>query len=158
MENFDIFFQKQQARLLSYLIRLTGDYDLSLDILQESFTRFLEKYEKKTRNVALLYTIARNCFLDYKRKRRRYEILDKDYMDDSRSQADKLEINQEYQQVLSAIMTLPEDEREILALITAGDLSYREIAHLVGITRENVKVKVHRARIKLKKIMSSGES
>ena len=52
---------------------------------------------------------------------------------------------------------LEADEREILALALTEDLRYREIASLMGINVGNVKVKVHRARLKLREILQQGE-
>lgn len=157
MEEFGTFFKKQQEKLLSYLMRMTGDYHLSMDLMQESFTRYLEKYADSTRNVSLLYTIARNSFLDFKRKSGRLVSLDQDYEDNSVSQDYSFQIKQEYARVLTAMKNLEEDEREILALVLSGDLNYKEIAALTKTSEANVKVKVHRARIKIKKKMHAGE-
>lgn len=143
--------------MFSYLIRITGDYYLSMDIMQESFTRYLERYAKDTRNVSLLYSIARNCFLDHKRRDKRHYSLEEDQKDYSSDQADDLQMKQEYHQVLEAMKYLENDERGILALVLTGDLSYREIASIVGINEANVKVKVHRARVRLKKILKRGD-
>jgi RNA polymerase sigma-70 factor (ECF subfamily) len=51
-------------------------------------------------------------------------------------------------------MQLGDGERDVLALAASGDLTYREIGELTGITEANVKVKVHRARVKLRAIMN----
>jgi len=156
MEEFEIFYQKQQEKLFSYLMRITGDYHLSTDIMQESFTRYLERYAKETRNSSLLYAIARNYFLDYKRRNKKSHALEHEEEDYSANQENALQVKQEYRQVLSAMKRLDDDEREILALVLDGDISYREIASLVGTSEGNVKVKVHRARVKLKKILKAG--
>jgi len=37
-------------------------------------------------------------------------------------------------------------------------MTYREIAAITGISEANVKIKVHRARIKLKKMLGTGEN
>ena len=66
-------------------------------------------------------------------------------------------VRSEYRSVLSAMALLEEDEREILSLTAGEDLSYAEIALLVGISEANVKVKVHRARLKLKKLLKEGD-
>jgi len=39
MEDFGIFYENQRKKLFSYLLRVSGDYSLSMDIMQESFTR-----------------------------------------------------------------------------------------------------------------------
>jgi len=157
MEEFGTFFKKQQDKLFSYLMRITGDYHLSMDLMQESFTRYFEKYSDSTRNVSLLYTIARNSFLDYKRKAGRLVALDQDYEDLSADQADSFQIKQEYMRVLSAMKGLEEDEREILSLVLSGDLNYKEIASITKTSEANIKVKVHRARIKIKNKLHAGE-
>ena len=157
MEEFGSFFKKQQDKLFSYLMRLTGEYHLSMDIMQESFTRYLEKYANSTRNVSLLYTIARNSFLDHKRRTERLVALDQDYEDHSVDQSHSFQIKQEYTRVLSAMKDLEDEEREILSLVLSGDLNYKEIASITKTSEANVKVKVHRARIKLKKRLHAGE-
>ena len=57
--------------LLAYLMRITGDYYLSSDIMQESFTRYLDRYGKRKQSAPLLFKIARNALLDYQRKSKR---------------------------------------------------------------------------------------
>ncbi|MCK4984749.1 MAG: sigma-70 family RNA polymerase sigma factor, partial [Desulfobacterales bacterium] len=61
-------------------------------------------------------------------------------------------------QVIAAMQRLKDNERDILALAISDGLSYRDIASIVGISVENVKVKVHRTRLKLKKILNRGET
>ncbi|MBR9987285.1 MAG: hypothetical protein KFF68_15385, partial [Desulfosarcina sp.] len=56
--------------MFAYLLRLTGNYHLSSDLTQESFTRYLSRYGRSGNNGALLYTIARNAALDAMRQRR----------------------------------------------------------------------------------------
>jgi RNA polymerase sigma-70 factor, ECF subfamily len=157
MEEFQAFYKKQQDKLLSYLMRISGDYHLSMDIMQESFMRYLEKYADNTRNVSLLYTIARNNFLDYKRRAGRLAPLEQDYEDHSADQADAFQVKQEYVRVLSAMKTLELDEREILSLVLSGEFNYKEIASMTGNSEANIKVKVHRARLKIKNKLHAGE-
>jgi RNA polymerase sigma-70 factor (ECF subfamily) len=52
-----------------------------------------------------------------------------------------------------ALLKLSPGERDILTLVVSGDLNYREIGAMIGITEANVKVRVHRARVKLKNLM-----
>jgi RNA polymerase sigma-70 factor, ECF subfamily len=158
MEEFRTFYKKQQDKLISYLMRITGDYYLSMDLMQESFTRYFEKYADNTRNVSLLYTIARNSFLDHRRKAVRNVALEQDFEDLSADQAHSFQIKQEYARTLSAMKELDDDEREILALVLSGELNYKEIASITKTSEANIKVKVHRARIKLKKMLGTGEA
>lgn len=125
--------------------------------MQESFVRYLEHYGQED-TPSLLYTIARNTFFDYIRREKRSTLVenrqDESYIDQDRI----LMAREEYRQVLLALQKLDDDERDILSLILSSDLSYREIATIAGISEANVKVKVHRARLKLKKILEGDEN
>ena len=158
MKDFKSFYNEHREKLFSYLMRLTGDYYLSNDILQESFTRCLEHYGSHTRNVSLLYTIARNSLTDHFRRSRKDYFRDEDLEDMTNNQEHALMIRQEYRQVLAGMQKLNKDERDILALTLSGELSYSDIASIVGISQGNVKVKVHRARMKLREILRKRSS
>lgn len=151
------FYKEHKDRLFAYLMRMTGDYYLSSDIMQESFTRYFEHYRDKGGSVSLLYTIARNTLFDHTRKQGRTTQLDSDQEDNSSDQEHALMVREEYRRVLGAMQRLEKDARDILTLAVSGVLSYREIASIAGISEANVKVKVHRARLKLKKILKTGD-
>jgi RNA polymerase sigma-70 factor (ECF subfamily) len=57
--------------------------------------------------------------------------------------------------VLAAMKHLEEDERDLISLVVSSDLSYREVAEVTGISEANVKVKIHRARKKLRNLMGT---
>ena len=158
MDVFDKFYKEHRHRLFAYLMRMTGNYHQSCDILQESFTRCLEHYGSQTRNVSLLYTIARNTLFDhFRRSKRNYHQVE-NLEDTTNNQEHALMVRQEYRQVLAGMQKLNKDERDILALTLSGELSYKQIASIVGISQGNVKVKVHRARMKLKEILRKRSS
>ena len=158
MKDFKGFYNEHRENLFSYLMRLTGDYYLSNDILQESFTRCLEHYGSQTRNVSLLYTIARNTLFDHFRRSRRDYHQVENLEDTTNNQEHALMVREEYRQVLAGMQKLNKDERDILALTLSGELTYKEIASIVGISQGNVKVKVHRARMKLREILRKRSS
>jgi RNA polymerase sigma factor (sigma-70 family) len=138
-------------------MRSTGDYYLSGDLLQESFTRYLEKYGEKGPNAALLYTIARNAVVDGHRKQGR----DLQFFDEQEYSKHNPEthmtVREDYRRVLAAMQELAPEEKDVLSLVVSSDLSYREIARITGTSEGNIKVRVHRARVKLKKMMNTGD-
>ena len=138
-------------------MRKTGDYFLASDLLQESFARYLKHYGDREQNAALLYTIARNLTIDALRKEARAPHVP---LADDHPQGGDAEryfmVRDEYRKVLKAFQQLDVDERDILALVVSQDLLYREIAEVVGISEANVKVKIHRARVKLRNIIRKG--
>lgn len=157
MNDFRAFYKKHRDGLFAYLIRSTADADLAADILQESFTRYLEKYGQEGPNPALLYTIARNAVVDGYRKQGRTTQLSDRHEPSGENPESRLMVREDYRRVLAAMEELDPEERDILALVVSSSLSYREIAAIAGISEANVKVRVHRARVKLKKIMRTGE-
>lgn len=152
MDKFRSFYIKQKEKLFSYLMRLTGDYYLSADIMQESFTRYFERYGEEGR-AGLLYTIARHAVIDsLRRKDNQAQPVDENDLIDGDQQKRYL-VREEYRRVMSAMQQLDHDERDILSLVVSSGLSYREIASISDISEANVKIKIHRARLKLKKIL-----
>ena len=158
MSDYGLFYRSWKSKIFNYLMRLTGDGSLAGDIMQETFTRHFGHYGEDNRDIPLLYRIARNLFLDeMRREKKQRGVAEEAGEEPSIDQDRRLMIRFEYRGVLSAMASLEEDEREILSLAAGGDLSYSEIASLVGISEANVKVKVHRARLKLKKIIKEGD-
>lgn len=153
MEKYRAFYQKYKEKLFSYLMRMTGDYFLSSDILQESFTKYLEHYGPGNNSPSLLYAIARNSFLDSARRKRKTDPLKEHLAYDQKDQESMYMIREEYRLVMKYMQRLNKDEREIISLAADGDLTYRQIARIIGISENNVKVKIHRARLKLKDML-----
>ena len=138
-------------------MRRTGNYYLSGDILQETFTRYLEKYGEEGENPALLYTIARNAVVDSHRKQRRDSpLLDEQEHSANDPETDMM-VREDFRRVLAAMEELEPEERDILSLVVSSGLPYKEIAHISGISEANVKVRIHRARVKLKKMINTGD-
>ena len=138
-------------------MRRTGDYYLAGDILQESFTRYLENYGADGQNPALLYTIARNAAVDGRRKQGRdTPLIDEPEFSQPNPETQML-VREDYRRVMAAMQEMAPEERDVLALVVSSDLSYREIARITGTSEGNVKVRVHRARVKLREMMKPGE-
>lgn len=157
MEKFGSFYKDHNKTLFMYLMRMTGDYYLASDIMQESFVRYLERYGKQEPRAALLFAIARNAVFDHSRRKGRHTYATGDSIEWNQSQENELMVRQEYRRVIKAMHKLKEDERDILALAISDGLCYREISSIVGISLENVKVKIHRIRMKLKKFLQTGD-
>jgi RNA polymerase sigma-70 factor (ECF subfamily) len=150
VNTFSDFYNRQRRKFLAYLIRRSGDYHLGCDIMQESFSRLYEKYTAENYTPQLLYTIGRNLVLDSLRKRKwnPFSLEDNDLPVDNHEHY--LTVRDEYHQVLAAMRHLEDDERDLLSLVVSSEMPYRELAQITGISEANVKVKIHRARKKLR--------
>lgn len=153
MGEFGSFYIRHRMELFHYLLRMTGDHALSEDLLQESFTRFLDRYGKADPTLPLLYTIARNALFDHWKRKKPVFSGDGVERADGESPEDRFIVREEARALLRFLGKLPEDERDLLSLAVTSDLSYREIAGISGLSEGNVKVKIHRARRKLRDML-----
>ena len=128
--------------------------------MQETFTKlwvYMSKGNKIDNIRALLYRIATNLIIDESRKKKERELdamLEDDQIVEP-SYAGHKEI--ESQAVISSIkermQDLPEEERQLLTLRYFDDLDPKDIAEIMGITANNVSVKLNRAIKALKEFI-----
>ena len=156
MKDYSLFYRENKDQLYAYLLRMTADRQLALDLLQESFARYLGRYRHQGSNKSLLYTIARNAALDAFRRQKPI-AFDVDNCQASEADPEQQVIDQEkFKQMMSALAALAPVDRELISLVTTTDLTYQEIGGVLKISEANVKVRVHRARTKLREMLASG--
>ena len=138
---FSALFARYRAAITSYLYRLVGNRTEAESLAQEAFLRILEKadhYQHPKRFSTWFYTIARNLATDFLKKKRAI------VPDDFHGLAESLQTplgpepqenaswQEELQRLASALYELPLPYREVVVLRALQELSYREIAHIVG--------------------------
>lgn len=154
MNRFRQFYIENGNKLFAYLLRKSGSAHLAADLVQESFTRYLERYREREDNVKLLFTIARNLFYDDKRRDKHLALEPADLAEPfGATQEERYLAREQTRLLLAAMDRLPGEDRDILSLVSGSDLSYQEVADIQGCSVANVKVKVHRARQKLKALL-----
>lgn len=158
MENCERLYRDNRERVLRFLLHLTGDVELARDLVQETFARYLSRYGRDSEQLGLLFTIARNAGLDALRRRRTSTLPERETADPRRDPEHQLIDRQEMDRVLAAIRRLDDTDRQLVAFLATGTFSYREIGRLLDLSETNVKVRVHRARLKLKALMAEGEA
>lgn len=126
--------------------------------MQESFARLFQKYRPENFTPQLLYTIGRNLVLDSMRRRNRDAKLAETQIEAADSVERDLMVRDEYRRVLAAMRRLDPDERDLLSLAVSGGLRYREMALITQTSEANVKVKIHRARKKLRDLLAAEET
>lgn len=151
MDGFQTFFNETKGRFLNFLIRLTGDADRAADAFQESYLRYWQRYRKETPNAGLLFTIGRNIAIDGYRNRKPQQPIDEQHRDGQCDPETTVIIKESYGRVLDALASLAPIERELLSLAADGDFRYSQIAEITRMSEGNVKVKIHRARQKLRR-------
>lgn len=122
------------------------------DITQETFMKmwvYISEGNQVENIRALLYKIATNLIIDESRKKKEEHLdalLENNQITEP-SYAGHKDI--ETQAIVSGVMEhmkdLPDDERQLLIMRYVDDLDPKEIAEVLGITANNVSVKLHRA-------------
>jgi RNA polymerase sigma factor (sigma-70 family) len=136
------FYREHAAAVHGYLLSLCGDAHLAEDLMQDTFvkaTRAMAGYRGGSPR-AWLFAIARNVFRDWVRRRR--ELLTDAPPEIAVHDPDVAEVIA-VRQVLAG---LPEAQRSALVLRDELDLTYEEVAAVLGKSLAATKVLIHRAR------------
>ncbi len=130
--------------------------DLTAEVFLKAWNYIREKQEVKSFS-GLLYRIARNCIIDlYRAKSVRPEIMMGEAeleVSDRGAWYEKLTIQVEHEQAISALKRLKEEYREILTLRFIDQLEIPEIAEITQKGAVTVRVTLHRALKKFKEIL-----
>jgi RNA polymerase sigma-70 factor (ECF subfamily) len=154
---FHELYERYAEDVYRFALWLTGNSHDAREIAAETFVRaWTAPEEPRMETVkAYLFAIARNLYRKQWRGRSRLVTLD-DSMPDRMAQPDEAAANQdEFQQILDAVRTLPAIDQTVLMLRAEQDLSYNDIATATGLSVVAAKVKVFRARAKLAALLHS---
>lgn len=164
---FEVLLQRHRNPVFEFILRSVGHHNPTHaeDLTQETFLRVVKQastYEQRAKFTTWLYTLARNLCIDAARRRKHRKAQSLDTADDeghslldrtaSRDPAvDRQAIGGELRQRLTrAIESLPEDQREVFLLREEADLSFKEIADIVGVSENTVKSRMRYALEKLR--------
>ena len=157
VEMLAILFERHHVRLYNFFLRLTGDRQLSQDLVQEVFLRILKyrhSFRGESKFSTWMYQIGRNAHIDHLRSRRPEVSIDEIWSQEPSPQPlppQQAESDQEADLLARALERLPLRKREVLLLSRFQDLKYQEIAGLLKCSVESVKVQVHRSLKELRR-------
>ena len=149
--DFHALFERYAPHVRRFALFLCGDHALADDITSETFIRAWVTQNKIMQDSvkAYLFTIARNLYRDALRGSKRSAPLGDVSADLRPSVQHEMEMKSELHVVMEAIQKLPEADRAALLMRAQDGMSYEEISQVLGLAVTNVKVKIHRARLKL---------
>ena len=145
---FAALVERYQQPLGSYLWRLTRDRELAADLTQETFLRAYRSIAATPTPMLVrpwLYRIATNLATDEFRRRRRFDRLLGRAFGHQPSTAESVAI-EERELVQLALERLRPTDRAVLLLCAVEQLSYREVAEIVGSSSEAVRKQFTRAK------------
>ena len=151
MTDFHGLYQRYAPQVHRFALFLCGDGMLADDITSETFVRAWTSRGKirEATVKAYLFTIARNLYRDHLRRNRRFEEIQESLPDASPTPHARAQSKAELDAVMAALRYLAEVDRAALLMRVQEDMPYEEIAQALDLPIATVKVKVHRARLKL---------
>lgn len=160
-DQYALLVERYKSLAYNLAYRIVGDPDTANDMAQESFIsayRGLKDFQYSSKFSSWLYTIVLNKCRDYLRTRRPTVSVDdvaEVRTDRKPSPEDSASSRQEGGRLQEALSALPPEYREVLVLKHIEELDYREIAGLLGVSVGALKVRAHRGREMLRKILET---
>lgn len=162
-EAYEILMKKYMSQAKTFAYKYVHDSFAAEDIVQESFVDiYIQRFsfDQRFKFSTYLYTIIKNKSINYLKKNRELPlssfdeetevpVLEQTLTDFNTPESEYLK-KTEFREQMSAIQRLNEDEKNMLYLYAVEERSYKEIASKLGITVMKVKIKIFRARKKLR--------
>lgn len=152
---FEELYRRYASNVYRYCLRVVGAREMAEDLFHETFINLYRsaQREKVMTNVeAYLMRIARNLCLNARRSKANNTLpldgIDLGYhdLDFDRRETQAL--------VVMALESLPDDYREALVLCEYSGLTYAEIAEVLGVSLSTARIRIFRARRRLKTILA----
>ena len=157
-------YDRYYARVRGYAASMLRDGPASDDVVQETFLRaqvHLESVREPDKVAAWLFRVAHNLCMDLLRARQASRIDPAADVETARSARVEACVQSELERgemtacVRAKVDQLPETDRSVILLCDIAGLSQEDIAHVLGIEVGAVKVRLHRARKKLRALLES---
>lgn len=157
---FERLFRHTRNDLLAYIVRRAGNSEDAADALAETYLIAWQKLDAipaGDRARLWLFGVARNLLLKSASRRRSGSLLAERLASElRRATAMHAPVDTEAADaVRAALAALPERDREILTLTAWEGLTPRQIAAVTGSSANIVRVRLHRARARLKRQLGS---
>jgi len=160
MDYWDIYDQYYE-RVRKFIFALVKDEWVADDLIQETFIKVqknLNQVRDESKLSSWIFRIAYNLCQDHFREISQSSKRDKALNEKKEILAEPLfqktiEQHQMGECVQDKIRLLPESYQTVMVLFDMMEFSHQEIAEILDISIENVKVRLHRARKKLKTIL-----
>ena len=162
----EMLITRHKDRIFTTIILIVKDSYIAEDLFQETFIKIIKnlkkgKYNEEGKFLPWAVRIARNMAIDYFRKKKRMPTVTGS---DGEDVFRKLKINNDNVEeqmirterenvVREAINRLPAEQRQVLILRHYGDLSFKEIAAMTGVSINTALGRMRYALNNMRKIM-----
>jgi RNA polymerase sigma-70 factor (ECF subfamily) len=160
---YALLVSRHKRRVFGLAARFAGDCDEREDICQETFVRAYEHLKSYRHEAPFEHWLVRICVRvchDLLRKRQQERGVSLDDVAELQDRAGELrQTAGEMRRLLfRAMERLKPDERLVITLLELEEYTVRETAELTGWSEGNVKVRGHRARQTLKRILEEHDA
>jgi len=166
LKAFETLLFLYEKRIFNYIHRIVGQKQDAEDLAQETFIklfRSLNRIDPDKNFRAWLFKIATNCVYDWLRKKRRNkEIL---LLDDPQSSFETINEKDPYLNIenccdlAAAVAKIKPAYQSPVLLYYYQDFSYREIAKILSLPLNTVKIYLYRAKKELRReLTKTGKS
>ncbi len=146
-------YDRYKKAMYTVAYRITGDYDLANDVLQDAFInifRALPKFRRESTLGAWIKTIVVRAALKKIKKQPKEERLEDYHTGHLIDWGDHLQA--EYLE--KAILSLPEGYRAVFVLIEVEGYSHKEVADMLGISTGTSKSQLFYAKRRLREMLT----
>ena len=156
MPQFDYLYEKYKRLMWVKAHDILRDHALAEDAVSEAFIRVYRHIDKiedpdSSKTVAFLVTIVKNVAITLYHKRNKGTTTDISELEmpSDFNLEDRIAEKDEMQTAMQLIDRLSDELRAVFLLKYANDLSHKQIGDILGISENNVTVRMHRAKKKL---------
>lgn len=156
---FEELVRSTHRRVYSLAVRLVGDQHDAQDVAQDAYLRIfrgLDGFREEARFETWMYRIVTNSAMNLLRRRGRLVEVALDEELDTPAPDRPSEVAADRDSLARALSALSPGQRTVVWLKDVYGLSCREIADEFGIEEGAVKVRLHRARKRLKELLEEG--
>jgi RNA polymerase sigma-70 factor, ECF subfamily len=157
-ERFEQVFATHRDAVLGYLRRRTDSGHDAADLLADTFLvawRRLDDVPLAPQTRPWLYGVARRLLANHRRgEGRRHALATKLRNELSETPPDHQPL-QDDTPAARAFRALPEQDRELLSLVAWEELDTAQLATVLGISRNAVRIRLHRARKRFAKLLTA---
>lgn len=164
---FEILLQRHRHSVYEFVLRSVGPHNTAQaeDLTQETFLRVVKQapsYEQRAKFTTWLFTLARNLCIDASRRQKHRKAQSLDATDEDghslldRTASGGLAVDRQAighqlkERLEKAVSELPDDQREVFLMRESADLSFKEIADVIGVSENTVKSRMRYALEKLR--------
>ncbi len=150
---FAELYQRHSSRVYAYCRRFLNDAEEAKDVFQEIFVKFFESASENrdmTNVAGFLLKIARNQCMNSVRTQKQ-TVSFEEYMVGTNT--NRLEKDELLNLIKTALELLPPEYKDVFLLREYEGLSYQEIAEVTETPLSTIKVRIYRAKQKIREIL-----